>query len=74
MMQEVHYMKRMYEAASYRIRRAARADDRMDLARDLGWFVPPANKSSQIGSDSMSISLLFSVEEYLVGLPEAIHP
>jgi hypothetical protein len=63
MMQEVHYMKRMCESAGYQIRHTVRAGDRMDLPRDLGWFVPLANKTSQIESDSMSISLLFSAEE-----------
>jgi hypothetical protein len=73
MMQEVHYMKRMCEAVGYKVRRAVRAGDRTDLARDLGEFVQPADRTSQIGSDPMSISRPFSAEEQLVGLPEEIH-
>jgi hypothetical protein len=73
MTQEVHYMKRMCQAVGYQARRAVRAGDRTDLPTDLGWFVPPASKTSQIGSDPMSISLLCSAEESLPGLPEAIH-
>jgi hypothetical protein len=55
MMQEVHYMKRIYEAVGYQVRCAVRAGDLTDLARDLGRFVPPAHRISQIGSDPMSI-------------------
>jgi hypothetical protein len=66
-------MKRRCEAVGNQVRCAVRAGDRTDLARDLGWFVPPANTTSQIGPDPISISLLFSAEEQLVGLPEEIH-
>jgi hypothetical protein len=70
-MQEVHCIKRMYEAVDYQVRRAVRAGDRMDLPTDLGWFVPAANRRSRIGSDPMSISLLCSAKEQVVGLPAA---
>jgi hypothetical protein len=73
MMQEVQYIKRMCEAAGYQVARAVRAGNRMDLPRDLVCFLPSVNRTSQIGSDPMSISLLLSAEEHLVGLPEAIH-
>jgi hypothetical protein len=72
-MQEVQYVKRMCEAIGYQVRRAARAGDHPDLARALGGFVSPDNRTSQIGFDSMCISRLFSAEEQLVGLPGEIH-
>jgi hypothetical protein len=73
MMQEVRCIKRMREAVGYQVRRAVRARNRMDLPTDLGWFVPPANRTSQMRSDPMSLSLLCSAKEQLVGLPAATH-
>jgi hypothetical protein len=73
MMQEVHCMKRICESYGYQVRRAVRAGDRRELRRDFRWFVSLANRTSQIGSDPMSISPFFSAEEQLVGFPEEIH-
>jgi hypothetical protein len=59
-MHEDYYMKMMCEAIGCQVRGAVKARDRTDLAGDLGEFLPRANRISQIGSDPMSISLLFS--------------
>jgi hypothetical protein len=46
-------------AVAYQVKRAVRVGHHMNFARDLGKLVPSANKTSQIGYDPMSISLLF---------------
>jgi hypothetical protein len=43
MMQEVHSMKRTFEAVGRQVRRAVRAGYRTDMVKHLGAFVPATN-------------------------------